>query len=476
MSLSWDPTLARRLRRGLPLTVLGQTGLPAPLSRLLVLGRSDGGPRGRASLAAVLVPSFQDGTALLSVVGLGRHPAAIRVPTALGQLPVRAAPGEGLFVLDRVGAVRFLVAPGIARYLTASCGLWPILRPLLGGQAPPRPLAGIAEDLDAFCELLDVLLETVYREEGIEPPSIDLVLRVTEASVETALAGFRRLGQATDEVRSRLAPGSAPLPPALPPADEAITFDDVGGQDAARAEMEAICLAVRRPEAFKAWGTRPPRGVLLHGPPGTGKTLLARALANESGAHFFHVRATDVVSKWYGEAEQRLQQIFDQARSQAPSVIFFDEIDALAREREVAHEATHRIVSTFLENLDGLRENEGVIVLAATNRLRAVDDALLRPGRFDRIVEVPLPTAEGRRAILRIHLDQARRRAGRELFEPSAEANWEALLAATDGFSGADLAEVVRRALEARVRSGSTSGLIRFSELMAAAEGLAQRA
>jgi transitional endoplasmic reticulum ATPase len=178
------------------------------------------------------------------------------------------------------------------------------------------------------------------------------------------------------------------------------------------------------------------------------------------------------VSKWYGEAEQRVQRVFERARVEAPAVVFFDEIDALARNRDVAHEATHRMVSTFLENMDGLREAEGVIVLAATNRPESVDEALLRPGRFDRLVEVPLPDRDGRQAIFAVHMVRAERRARRELFGKPDDAQWAALLDATEGFSGADVAETVRRALEAKVRSGATGGRIEAAELLAVAGGV----
>jgi transitional endoplasmic reticulum ATPase len=250
--------------------------------------------------------------------------------------------------------------------------------------------------------------------------------------------------------------------------DDAIGFDDVGGQEAAKAELEAICIAIREPARFRRWGARPPRGVLLFGPPGTGKTMLARALAHESGATFIHVRASDVVSKWYGEAEQKLQQAFDWARRERPSVLFFDEVDALAIPREYSHEATHRIVSTFLENMDGLKQLDGVVVLAATNRPEAVDEALTRPGRFDRLVEVALPSPPERQAIFEVHFARAVRQAGRQLFEPVDEEGWKALIEVSQGFSGADIAEAVRRALEARVRTGGLEA-ISAAELLAAA-------
>jgi transitional endoplasmic reticulum ATPase len=254
-----------------------------------------------------------------------------------------------------------------------------------------------------------------------------------------------------------------------------MAFEEVGGQEEAKRELQAICLAIRDPEAYRLWGARPPKGVLLYGPPGTGKTLLARCLAQEAAARFVHVRATDVTSKWYGEAERRVQDVFDRARREAPSVIFLDEIDAIARAREDSHEATHRVVSTLLENMDGLEESKGVVVVAATNRPEAVDPAILRPGRFDRLVEVPLPDRTGRRAIFGVHLRKAERQAARELFEPLDDGGWELLLDGTEGFSGAEIAEVVRRALEDKVRSGAREGQITLDELLAHARTVAPR-
>jgi transitional endoplasmic reticulum ATPase len=257
-------------------------------------------------------------------------------------------------------------------------------------------------------------------------------------------------------------------------AEEAdpVAFSDVGGQEAAKDQLQAICLALQNPDAYKQWGARPPRGALLFGPPGTGKTLLARCVARESGAKFIHVRVTDVTSKWYGEAERKLQEAFDWARKDAPAVLFFDEIDALARPRDDAHEATHRLVSTFLENMDGLHNSDGVVVLAATNRPEAVDPAITRPGRFDRLVEVPLPDRDGRRQIFEVHIRRAERRAGRPVFEAIDEPGWERLLDASQGHSGADIAEAVRRALEAKVRAGASGGQVGQDELLAHATTL----
>ena len=474
--ITWDPLLADRLARGLSLSVLGQLSLPEPLARLLVLGRSDTPPDARMALAAVLVPTASGGTAVLSPFGLGRA-GATRIPTRLAPRFGGRAGAGGFYVPGPDGEDRFLVAPGLMRHVTVTCGLWPVLRQIIGPHAPALPSdhpASVARDLDRFCELLQAVVEEMYEAQELAVPPLDLVLRPTAASVEGAVTGLRRLTKSTlSRLPTNRGPGDVFDPSAgVQAGEEPTSFADVGGQVTARTELETICLAVKQPDAFRAWGARPPRGVLLYGPPGTGKTLLARALAHEAGARFVHVRASDVVSKWYGEAEKRMQQAFDRARAEAPTVMFFDEIDALARNREFSHEATHRIVSTFLENMDGLREVEGVIVLAATNRPEAVDEALLRPGRFDRLVEVPLPGRDDRRAIFGVHMRRAERKAARPLFAELDEERWQALLDASNGFSGADVAETVRRALEAKVRSGATGGRIQADELLAVAAGV----
>jgi transitional endoplasmic reticulum ATPase len=344
----------------------------------------------------------------------------------------------------------------------------------VGAHRADRP--ALDEDLDLFCNVISVTLEGIYSSdpEAGGPPPVDLELAANGASAETAAEALGKLGRSAASLLRNGSFGRGPgnvYQPEPTATGDVISFGDVGGNEAAKAELQAICIAVKEPGRFRRWGARPPRGVLLFGPPGTGKTMLARALAHESGAKFIHVRASDVVSKWYGEAEQKLQQVFDWARRERPSVLFFDELDALARSREDAHEATHRIVSTFLENMDGLREMDGVIVLAATNRPGAVDEALTRPGRFDRLVEVPLPAARERRAIFQVHLARADGQAGRSLFEPVSEEDWRELTKATEGYSGADIAETVRRSLEARVRSDEM-GRIRPDELLAAARSV----
>lgn len=409
-----SPDLVQALGGGMPLTVVGNGRLSGRLGRVLVLARSDG-------RSAHLAASF---------FGPAQQPGA--------------------------SDDRFTYTRGPLGQLILSAGSWPGLVPLLSRHAGPLPVAGLEAGIARFCELVDLTAGS----------PVPIMLSPEGHRVDTAVEGITRF---VSSLRSGPAPGSRPGHVYEPPPGDAATvrLADIGGLDEAKSELETICLAIRDPRAFSDWGARPPRGLLLYGEPGTGKTMLARALATESGARFIHVRATDVVSKWYGEAERNLQSSFDWARRERPSVLFFDEIDAIAPHREGSHEATHRLVTTFLENLDGLRTAEGVIVVAATNRPEQVDRALTRAGRFDRLVEVPMPDAAARRAIFAIHIGRASREAGRELFAVMDEAAWESLMEASQGFSGADIAEVVRRALEAKVRKGARGGIVTVEQLFA---------
>ena len=457
MEVRCTPELAEAIARGLPLTVAGQIALPPPLAGIVVIAR--GGPvPGGLSLAAVLQPR-----------------ALLRVPELVGLQTTRRRNGT---VVEEA----FAVTPGLLNQLVVSSGAWPLVVPLLNPSTPAYPvpdLAAVKRGLDLFATVLGNVVAGIYQAAGKDAPAGKLVLAPTGLGVETALAGLRRIRKGFAGVAARVPGQQPPGRVYTPPAEgedeeEEHGFADVGGQAEAVSQLEAVCQAIKDPQSYRRWGVRPPRGVLLYGPPGTGKTLLARCLARESGARFIHVRATDVVSKWYGEAERKLQEAFDWARREQPAVLFFDEIDALGRSRDDAHEATHRLVSTFLENMDGLEGVEGVVVLAATNRPEAVDEALTRPGRFDRLVEVGLPDPAGRQSIFRVHLARADRRAGRRVFEPLDEGGWERLLQATEGLSGADIAEAVRRALEVKVRAGATGGSISQDELLAQAMSVAR--
>ncbi|MEO8548225.1 MAG: AAA family ATPase, partial [Sphingomicrobium sp.] len=184
-----------------------------------------------------------------------------------------------------------------------------------------------------------------------------------------------------------------------------VTYDDLGGmKDTIDALREMVELPLRHPEIFQRLGVDPPKGVLLHGPPGTGKTRLARAVANESEARFFHIAGPEIMGSAYGESEKRLRELFEQAAEAAPSIIFIDEIDSIAPKRsQVTGEAEKRLVAQLLSLLDGIEPRQNLVVIAATNRPEALDEALRRPGRLDREIVVGVPDEAGRREILGIH-------------------------------------------------------------------------
>ena len=224
-----------------------------------------------------------------------------------------------------------------------------------------------------------------------------------------------------------------------------VTYDDLGGmKDTIDALREMVELPLRHPELFQRLGVDPPKGVLLHGPPGTGKTLLARAVANESSASFFSVAGPEIMGSAYGESERRLREIFEQAAQAAPSIIFIDEIDSIAPKRaQVTGEAEKRLVAQLLTLLDGIEPRQNTVVIAATNRPEALDEALRRPGRFDREIVVGVPDEPGRREILGIHTR------GMPL---APDVNLDDLARRTYGFVGADLAALTREAALEAVR------------------------
>ena len=454
------------LTRGVPMASLGHTALPAPLARLAVMAHA---ADKRASLAALLFAPLPSPGAIFSVF-TGNGPVTLKPPYAHLEAEFRFKRDDSaLYVLRPDGSKAFGVVPGpLPNQVTVFCGDLPLLewttRPLLLTTAD-----ALRSEVEFFSTVVAVVAAGLYHAAGVTPPDLTLLLKPGVAEPETfAREAATRVGQVVDRMNGRPAAGQ------VVQQDRPLErFSDVGGQDAAIHELQTVLLALRSPDRYRMWGVRPPKGVLFYGPPGTGKTLLARCLAGEAAATFIHVRAADVTSKWYGEAEQRLQGVFERARQSTPAIIFFDELDGLAPDREGAHEATHRIVSTLLEHMDGLEELQGVIVIAATNRPGALDPALLRPGRFDRLVEVGLPTAEGREQILKIHCGAAERRAGRSLFAPLY---WSKLRDVSDGLSGADLSEAVRRALEARVRAHEATAPVTTEELVRELEGLQARA
>jgi len=236
-----------------------------------------------------------------------------------------------------------------------------------------------------------------------------------------------------------------------------VTWEDIGDLEEAKQKIrEIVELPLKHPELFKHLGIEPPKGILLYGPPGTGKTLLAKALANEIGAHFIAINGPEIMSKYYGESEARLREIFKEAEENAPAIIFIDEIDSIApRREEVTGEVEKRVVAQLLTLMDGLKERGKVIVIGATNRPEALDPALRRPGRFDREIEIPPPDKRARREILAVHTRN---------MPLDEDVDLDKLAEITHGYTGADLAALVKEAAMAALRRFMREGKIDLSQ------------
>jgi len=225
-----------------------------------------------------------------------------------------------------------------------------------------------------------------------------------------------------------------------------VRWSDIGGlEEVKRALRESVEIPLRHPEIYEKYGIKPPKGILLYGPPGCGKTLLAKAVATESGANFIAVKGPEIMSKWVGESEKAIREIFRKARLYAPTVVFFDEIDAVAplRGLDLDTGVSERVVTQLITEMDGIEKLENVVVLAATNRPDLLDPALLRPGRFDKLIYVPPPDYAARLEILRIHTRSIPLGRDVDLAE---------LAKATEGYSGADLEALVREAVMLALR------------------------
>ena len=218
---------------------------------------------------------------------------------------------------------------------------------------------------------------------------------------------------------------------------QGITYEDIGGIGTQLLKVrEMIELPLKHPELFRRLGIDPPKGVLLHGPPGTGKTMIAKAVATETNAHFTSINGPEIISKYYGESEKQLREIFDEAANNAPAIVFVDEIDSICPKREdVSGEVERRVVAQMLTLMDGMQGRDNVIVIGATNRRDAMDPALRRPGRFDREIEIGVPDRDGRKEILDVHTRQMP-------IADDFDVDW--VLENSYGFVGADLAALVR--------------------------------
>jgi transitional endoplasmic reticulum ATPase len=221
-----------------------------------------------------------------------------------------------------------------------------------------------------------------------------------------------------------------------------IGFDDIGGCEEAKDNLKRVGYGIKHPEIYREWGLEQPKGVLLYGPPGTGKTLLAKAVAKDIGANVYSVKGEGVTSMWFGESEKNIKKMFDAAKANTPSILFIDELDSIAPKRDYSSEASSRMVGTLLKEMDGMEETKGIMIMGATNRLTAIDPALLRPGRFDKKIEVPLPDESARKQIYQLHLK------GKKVDE---EINYASLAKDSDKFSGADIKGIVNMTLEKKI-------------------------
>ena len=242
-----------------------------------------------------------------------------------------------------------------------------------------------------------------------------------------------------------------------------VSWQDIGGlEDVKQLLVEAVEWPLRYAESFRRLGIDAPKGILLYGPPGTGKTMLAKAVANESESNFITVKGSALLSKWYGESEKRVEEIFRKARQVAPSIIFLDELDALVPVRGGGAgepHVTERVVNQLLSEMDGLEELHGVVVIGATNRPDIIDPALLRPGRFDELIMAPVPDVESRRKIFQVHLKKV----------PLAEdIDLEELIGLTENYTGADIAAVVRKAGRLALREDMLADKIGQKHFLAA--------
>jgi transitional endoplasmic reticulum ATPase len=277
---------------------------------------------------------------------------------------------------------------------------------------------------DVFSQFFGINIEEVFMPMGTE-------MRLVVVSTSPG-----EITQISDMTEVELMPEAVEVEAAKLPT---VTYEDIGGLGEIVPKIrEMIEVPLRRPEVFERLGIEPPKGVLLHGSPGTGKTLIAKAVANESGAHFISLAGPEIFSKWYGQTEQNLRKVFDEAEKSAPSIIFIDEIDAIAPKREqVTGEVERRTVSQLLTLMDGLQSRGRVIVIAATNRVNSLDPALRRSGRFDREIEIPVPDKKGRKEILQIHTRYMPLEKGVDL---------DKLSEVTYGYVGADIAGLAKEA------------------------------
>ena len=347
-----------------------------------------GGKRRTVAKCLPLYPS-DEGKGIIRIDGLSRNNAGVAIGDTVEISKVKALPAEKITV-----APLEAIPPVDERYLADALESMPLIKgdnvmvPYFGGRLT--------------FEVIDVT-----------PASTVLVTQKTVFSIGVKSETVRGLTH--------------------------VAYEDIGGlKGEIQKVREMIELPLRHPEIFEKLGIEAPKGILLHGPPGTGKTLLAKAVASETNAHFISISGPEIMSKFYGESEARIREIFKESREKAPSIIFIDEIDSIAPKREeVTGEVERRVVSQLLSLMDGLESRGKVIVIAATNRPNAIDPALRRPGRFDREIEIKVPDKRGRLEILQIHSHN---------MPLESDVNQEKIAAVTHGFVGADMEYLCKEA------------------------------
>jgi ATP-dependent 26S proteasome regulatory subunit len=302
------------------------------------------------------------------------------------------------------------------------------------------------------------------RDPGLTPPPADMDAQqwAIQRRIEDVFAKLgEKFGDLTGRVEVKIKPDKS--------------FDQIGGLREAKAVIQGFVTALTVPELYRQWGITPPKGVLLYGPPGTGKSLLARALATDAGAIFYHLKLMNLTSKFGPNTGELLQEIVGIAKAEGKAVVFLDEANALSLEHLLppgqAREASTRLVAALCEKLDGLEDFSPLVVVAATNRTDSVDPSLVAPGRLDRIVEVPLPDSAAQQEILLLSRARAEGAAGRPLF---AELDYRLLLPRLGGMSGAEISEVLRRALEEKVHAageGRDAGFVTTQDVLEQADG-----
>src|SRR4026209_2781304 len=349
--------------------------------------------RGKRRTVAKCLPLYpsDEGKGIIRVDGLVRNNAGVAIEDTVVVRKIKAVPAEKVIV-----APLEAIPPIDERYLADALESVPLIKgdnvmvPYFGGRL-------------------------MFQVIGVTPPAVDAVL-VTQKTIFNIAERGTSLDRGTR-----------------------VAYEDIGGlKEEIQKVREMIELPLRHPEIFEKLGIEAPKGVLLYGPPGTGKTLLAKAVANESNAHFISISGPEIMSKFYGESEARLREIFKEAKEKAPSIIFIDEIDSIAPKREeVTGEVERRVVSQLLSIMDGLEARGKVIVIAATNRPNAIDPALRRPGRFDREIEIKVPDKRGRLEILQIHTRN---------MPLESDVNQEKIASVSHGFVGADLEYLCKEA------------------------------